>query len=127
MRLGIVLRVLSLISLIVSLFMVFPLALAVYDGAGGRLAFLASLTVGLLVSLTFFLAGKRRADYQQLGIHEAIAVVGFSWVIASAVGALPYLLSGTTATYADAFFQMFIGSTPSEKYAFLNQPTSQIK
>ena len=44
MRLGIVLRVLSLISLIVSLFMVFPLALAVYDGAGGRLAFLASLS-----------------------------------------------------------------------------------
>ena len=27
--------------------MVFPLALAVYDGAGGRLAFLASLTVRL--------------------------------------------------------------------------------
>ena len=41
MRLGVVLRVLSLISLIVSLFMIFPLALAVCDGAAGRLAFLA--------------------------------------------------------------------------------------
>ncbi len=46
MRLGIVLRVLSLISLIVSLFMIFPLALAIYDGAGDRLAFLASLAIG---------------------------------------------------------------------------------
>ena len=70
MRLGVVLRVLSLISLIVSLFMIFPLALAVCDGAAGRLAFLASLVVGLLVSLGFFLAGKRRADYQQLGIQN---------------------------------------------------------
>ena len=83
MRLGVVLRVLSLISLIVSLFMIFPLALvfafvlalAVCDGAAGRLAFLASLAVGLLISLGFFLAGKRGTDYQQLGIHEAIAVV----------------------------------------------------
>ena len=48
MRLGVVLRVLSLISLIVSLFMIFPLALAVCDGAAGRLAFFASLAVGPL-------------------------------------------------------------------------------
>ena len=111
MRLGVVLRVLSLISLIVSLFMIFPLALAVCDGAAGRLAFLASLAVGLLISLGFFLAGKRGTDYQQLGIHEAIAVVGFSWVIASAVGALPYLFSGAASTYADAFFETMSGFT----------------
>ena len=37
--------------------------------------------------------------------------MGFSWVIASAVGALPYLLSGVTATYADAFFETMSGFT----------------
>lgn len=111
MRIGIVLRVLALISLIVSLFMLFPLLLTLYDGTSDRHAFLVSFAVGLLVSLILFLAGKRRADYEELGIREAIAVVGFSWVIASAVGALPYLFSGVTPTYTDAFFETMSGFT----------------
>lgn len=111
MRLGIVLRVLALVSLIVTLFMTFPLALAVYDGTRDRPAFVSSFAVGLLISALLFLTGKRRADYEELGIREAIAVVGFSWVIASAVGALPYLLSGATAAYTDAFFETMSGFT----------------
>ncbi len=111
MRLGIVLRVLALVSLIVTLFMTFPLALAVYDGTRDRPAFVASFAVGLLISFLLFRAGKRRADYEELGIREAISVVGFSWIIASAVGALPYLFSGVTATYTDAFFETMSGFT----------------
>ena len=111
MRLGIVLRVLSLVSLIVSLFMLLPLGWALYDGSGDRVPLLASFAVGLMVSLLLFLVGKRRADYEELGIREAIAVVGFSWVIASAVGALPYLFSGVAASYVDAFFETMSGFT----------------
>ena len=111
MRVGIVLRVLSLISLIVSLSMLAPLALSAFDGAREALAFGASLASGLLTSLLLFLAGRRRGDYDELGIREAVAVVGFSWAIASAVGALPYLFSGAAATYTDAFFETMSGFT----------------
>ena len=111
MRIGIVLRVLALISLIVTLFMLFPLLLAVYDGTGDRPALIASFAAGLLTSAFLFRSGSRRGVYEELGIREAVAVVGFSWVIASAVGALPYRLSGVTASYADAFFETMSGFT----------------
>ena len=111
MRIGIVLRVLALVSLIVTLFMFFPLLLAVYDGTGDRPALIASFAVGLLISALLFRSGSREGVYEELGIREAVAVVGFSWVIASAVGALPYRLSGVTASYADAFFETMSGFT----------------
>ena len=48
---------------------------------------------------------------QTCALPISVVVVGFSWVIASAVGALPYRLSGVTASYADAFFETMSGFT----------------
>ena len=44
-------------------------------------------------------------------MREAFAIVSFSWVVASAIGALPYVLHGTTANFTDAFFEAMSGFT----------------
>ena len=111
MKVGIVLRVLSFVCLVVSLFMLLPLGLAFLDGAPDRGAFAVSLACGLLVSLLLSLGGTRGGQRDVLGIREGVGVVGFAWVIASAVGALPYWSSGVTPHYVDAFFETMSGFT----------------
>lgn len=111
MKIGIVLRVLSLISLIVSLFMFLPLGLALWDGTPDARAFAVSLACGLLISLLLSLGGKRKQERGELGTREALGVVALAWAIASGVGALPYWSCGVTPTYTDAFFETMSGFT----------------
>ena len=117
MRFRLVLRVLSLVSLVVSLCMIFPMIWSAVDRTNDFRAFASSLTCGLTVSYVLFMAGGgrigsvKRGDYEDLGIREAFAVVGLSWVIASAVGALPYLFAGVLDSYTDAFFETISGFT----------------
>lgn len=111
MKLPIVYRVLSLISLIVAFFMFFPLAWAWHDGTDDFMAFVGAIAIGVIVSYFLFMMSFGQSDYKDLGIKEAFAVVGFSWVIASAVGALPYILSGILPNYTDAFFETMSGFT----------------
>ena len=110
MRFRVVLKVLSLISGIVALFMLWPLAWAIWDGSADVNPFMESIAAGLVFSAALFLIG-RDADYADLGVREAFAVVTFSWVVASVVGGLPYLLHGTVPSFTDAFFEAMSGFT----------------
>ncbi len=111
MRLRLVARVLALVSTLVSLFMIFPMILTALDGSADLRAFAASLTCGLSVSFLLFMIGGGSTHYQELGIREAFAVVSLSWVIATAVGALPYVLTDAVFSYTDAFFETMSGFT----------------
>jgi trk system potassium uptake protein TrkH len=104
-------RVLALVSLIVSFSMVFPMIWAVIDRSVTFWAFVASLTCGAAISFALFRASGGGADYGELGIREAFAVVGLSWVIAAVVGALPYLFGGVVHSFTDAFFETMSGLT----------------
>ena len=59
----------------------------------------------------FFLSAKRSADDIHSGIREGVGVTGFSWIIASFIGALPFWVGGFTPSYADAFFETMSGFT----------------
>ena len=109
MKISIVYRVLSLISFIVSILMLLPLGFALYDRTADYMAFIGSMFIGFLTSLFFYILSLGESDYKEIGIKEAFAVVGFSWIIASAVGALPYILSGILPNYTDAFFEAMSG------------------
>ena len=111
MRLRLVARVLALVCLIVSLFMLLPMIYAGTDGTDDLRAFAASLTCGLTFSFFLFMFGWGGTDYQALGIREALAVVSLSWVIATFVGALPYFLSDVIPDFTDAFFEAMSGFT----------------
>ncbi len=110
MHFRLVSKVLSLLAAIISLSMTWPLIWALIDGSGDRQAFLLSIGLGLLLSGLLYLGG-RKSDYDDLGIKDGFAVVTLSWVLASAVGALPYYLYGTVPTFTDAFFEAISGFT----------------
>ncbi|SMG26549.1 TrkH family potassium uptake protein [Dethiosulfovibrio salsuginis] len=108
MRLRLVLRVLGLLVGIVSLSMIWPLYWSLSDGTADWGAFVVSILAGLSIGAAMFALGKGE-DYQELGIREAFAVVSLSWVVASAVGALPFYLSQSVPTYTDGFFEAMSG------------------
>ncbi|MGD9822298.1 MAG: TrkH family potassium uptake protein [Aminobacteriaceae bacterium] len=110
MHLRLVAKVLSLLSGIVSLSMIWPLAWSLYDGTGDVKPFVLSITMGLALSGVLYLGG-RNADYDDLGIKDGFVVVSLSWIIASLVGAIPYYLYGSVPTLADAFFEAMSGFT----------------
>lgn len=108
MRLRLVLRILGLLVGIVSLSMIWPLYWSLCDGTPDSGAFVASILIGICVGSVMFVLG-RGDDYQELGIREAFAVVTLSWVVASAVGALPFYLSHSVPSYTDGFFEAMSG------------------
>ncbi|MDR2528960.1 MAG: TrkH family potassium uptake protein [Synergistaceae bacterium] len=120
MKFRLVARVLSLISLVISLCFTLPIAWSWLDESGDFWAFGASLSCGMTISAALYglsylgrlpLLTEGEAAYEELGIREALAVVGLSWVIATTVGALPFLFSGALTSYTDAFFEAMSGFT----------------
>ncbi len=110
MRPAIVAKVLSLVTTVVSLFLLWGMAWAAWDGSSDLLDLGASLAVGLAVSGVLFCLG-RDAKASDLGPREAFAVVSLSWILCSAIGALPFYLHGSVSTYTDAFFEAMSGFT----------------
>lgn len=111
MKIALVVRVLGLLGIIISLTMLWPLGWSITSGGSDTTAFLASITLGLGIGLVMFFGGRRKEGYQELRIREAFAVVSLSWVLASAIGALPFFISGMVPTYTDAFFEAMSGFT----------------
>jgi len=110
LKLSIVSKVLSLLAAIVSLFMLWPLWWAYVDGGSDLVPIIKSIVIGLMVASVLFLFGRNNT-YEELGIKEAFAVVTLSWVLASAIGGLPFLFNGTVPTFTDAFFEAMSGFT----------------
>ena len=65
---------------------------------------LSMLLGGLFVLLT------RRGD-RTIYAREGFVVVAFAWIAMSALGALPFVLSGDIPSYIDAFFETVSGIT----------------
>lgn len=109
MRIKFVLHYLGLLIAILGFFMLLPLAWSLYYGEPDSLAFAISIGVsvgsgGLLWRLTPVGEGR-------LSRREAIMLVAGSWIVASAFGALPYILAGTFPSYLDAYFEAMSGFT----------------
>lgn len=59
-------------------------------------------------AVLFLFSGAR---HQGLSHKEAYALVTFSWVLACALGSVPYIIAGTTPTITDALFESVSGFT----------------
>lgn len=71
---------------------------------------LISIFLTLLSGLILFFSNKSY-DHRNISIKEGYLIVTFTWLSMSALGALPYFISGTTTCYADAFFESMSGFT----------------
>jgi len=107
-----VLRQLGVISLLIAASMSFSLPWARYDGPlspNGFYGLVGSIVISIGVGTTLLYLGRRASG--RLFRREAMAIVGLSWVLATVLGAFPYLLSGTyraaeaRMNVADALFE----------------------
>lgn len=104
-----ILQLLGFFLLGVTVCLIFPLGLAVFEGDTGILPLLLSLGLGLLAggSTWFFL----NPEPHEINRREGVLFVVLAWVGAAALGAFPYYFSPYIETFADAFFESISGFT----------------
>jgi len=91
----------------------FPLVLSLTEDPGQRgsapAGFAGSITFGALASVLLWLGGRRAPNgfYRR----ETLCVAGIAWVLASALGAVPFQWSGLLPDACDALFESVSGLT----------------
>ncbi len=106
MNVRIVGRVLGFLLLFVGLFMALPALFAWHYGGDDLRAILIS--AGLTAAAGAALVVVFRAKGEIL-VRDSFAIVSLGWLLVSAFGALPFLLSGAMPSFADAFFESMSG------------------
>jgi trk system potassium uptake protein TrkH len=109
MKFRVVLHYLSLIIIGVGATMLIPLIFSLVTRSGSTPSFAGPavfcIVTGAVTRRLTFSSGHK------LSTREAILLVAGAWVIASAVGALPYYISGAMPSYIDAYFEAMSGFT----------------
>lgn len=109
-----VLNLVSRVNIVICFTMLVPLAWAILDGpeSAETRAFMITILGGMILSyLVLRRFPVRDEDFIHISAKDGLAVVGLSWICASAVGAFPFYLSGSAACYTDAFFETVSGFT----------------
>ena len=107
-----ILKLLSLLLVLLSLFMLAAAAVSTYYGEDFRVtcAFLVPAAACLLsFALVFALTPGKERPY--FSAKSGYLFVSLAWIAASSVGALPFVLSGATPSFTDAFFETMSGFT----------------
>ena len=109
MNIKMVSYMLGRIVLLESLLLTIPTFCAVIYKEDSFFGFLCAIGIALVVglALTFIGKTKDRAIYAK----EGFVIVSLSWIILSAIGALPFVISGEIPSYVNAFFETVSGLT----------------
>ena len=110
MNLRIIAKLNSRILAIVAAFMLPSVILCFIDGdVKGGVSFIISMLIMFVVSGILALLSKN-AD-NKLRAREGFVGVGIAWLLMSALGCLPFCISGQIPKYIDALFEMVSGFT----------------
>lgn len=95
------------VAIILSVLLVLPAVLALSLGESSWWAIVTTVGISLVLGLvlTFLLKPKSNVIYSK----EGLIIVSLSWIYVSAIGALPFVISGAIPNYIDAFFEMCSG------------------
>lgn len=98
-------------------FLLVPTVTALIYGEAAIKGFLLSIAICVLASaLLIFKKPKNTA----LRSRDGFVIVSLSWIVLSLFGALPFMLTGVTSSYADAFFETVSGFTTTGATIFSN-------
>lgn len=104
-----VFRLLGKMLMVTSLLMVLPLIVSLVYKEDCYISFLISMGVSLAIGFTLMVFCK--TEDRVIYAKEGFVIVALSWLCMSAVGALPFVLSGEIPSYIDAFFETVSGFT----------------
>jgi trk system potassium uptake protein TrkH len=96
------------LAILLGLFMLVPMTISIYFREVGFQSFLISAAIAIGLGV---LIKKGFSTSKEPTVKESFIIVTLGWITAAAVGALPFLLSGTCPTYTDAFFEAMSGFT----------------
>ena len=103
-------KFISQIVAIEAVFMIPALLISLYLGEEAAVrGFLYTLMIMFLVVGLLYLS-CRKAD-KLFGAREGLVCVGFSWIVLSLLGCLPFVISGNIPKFIDAFFETVSGFT----------------
>jgi len=108
-NLRLILKVLGVLILIESIFLLLMVFVPLYYGENDARYFLISSLISAIVGGVFFLLGKNAAPH--MGKREGAIIVTMVWIIFALFGMLPYWLSGAIPAFTDAFFETISGFT----------------
>lgn len=96
------------------------MGLAMGESFGDRsmMAFETSIGISVLLALLFYMLGRR--GKAKLYRREALCAIGLSWILATLVGAIPYMLTVEHCHISDAIFESASGLTTTGATAFGN-------
>lgn len=109
-----VFHVVARLIVFVSIWMLAPLGWALAEDPHSRecAAFIVTILIGLGAgAFILWRFPLHRFDVSRVTAKDGLAVVGLSWVVLSALGALPLWLSEATTSFTDAYFEIASGFT----------------
>jgi len=105
------LHVLSFIVIIVALFMLAPILVALYYQEWDCLKdFSLTMGLSLFLSLLIYILTRSKRTFR-FTTRDGFLLVSLSWIVVSAVGAVPYMLSGVIPSFSEAYFETMSGFT----------------
>ncbi len=111
MNLRHVLGVVSVLLLIISGFMFFPILVALFYN---EYELLVSFLVPIGLMVLFYIIVKLltlNMERTDVSTKEGFLLVSLSWILSSLFGALPFVISGYIPSFTDAFFETMSGFT----------------
>lgn len=98
--------VLGKIFVVIGLLMLVPITISAYYSENQTISFI--VPSGLLILAGFMFIFKKPENFN-IYTREGLVICGLGWVIMSAFGALPFVISHTIPNYIDAFFETCSG------------------
>lgn len=108
MDFGIILKVLGVLLIIESAFMLPSVGLSLFYGENDTYAFIITICITVVVGL---IGSRFKPQKGIVRYREGFMIVGLGWILASAFGALPFMFAGVFDSFIDAFFETVSGFT----------------
>ena len=100
---------LGILLLFEAMFLVVPMITALYfNEMNSLMASGITALICVVIALPFII---KKPEHTDLFAKEGFVIVSLSWVLLSAFGALPFVISGAIPNYIDAFFETVSGFT----------------
>ncbi len=111
MKFKLIIHVLTILLVIIAAFMLIPAGIALFYGEWQSFkAFVYPIIVLIPLSAVIYVATRKNRN-KVLTPRDGFMLVTLSWIAASALGALPFYLSGAIPSYTDAYFETMSGFT----------------
>ena len=104
-----VFRLLGKLMMVTAALLVLPLIVSIIYKEDCYTAFLLSIGISIAIGVPLIVFNK--TEDRVIYAKEGFVIVALSWLCMSAVGALPFFLSGEIPDYIDAFFETVSGFT----------------